>query len=239
MILPNLAFDALLFGLLLIAAAIDSAFPNLTHGAASLLVVGGAAYWAAQELSEWLLRRVGWSQESLATSLSLCTAGFIYFWLRNQSDLALLALSIGLMMGSLMLSISVLGAAGGVLREGSVTPLTGWFATAISSLLLGVAVGFVVLVLGQGGLASLPLKIGGIAGALILWKLREKLAPPAVNAHYTQPGAQEIAPPQEQRIALFPQRGTLLDRLVPVLIIGIIALVAARGTISLDLPATL
>ena len=237
MILPNLAFDALLFGALLVAATIDSAFPA-THGAATLLVVGGATYWAAQELAEWLVRRLGWSQESLATSLSLCTAGFLYFWMRNQSDLSLLVLSIALMMGSLMLAISVLAALSGTFREGRITPLAGWFATALLSLVLGVAVGFVVLVLGQSGMASLPLKIGGIAGALVLWKLREKLSPPAVNAHYTQPGAQEIAPPQEQRVALFPQRGTLLDRLVPVLILGLIALVAARGTISLDLPAT-
>ena len=78
MILPNLAFDALLFGALLLAAAIDSAFP-VTHGAASLLVVGGATYWAAQELSEWILRRIGWSQESLATSLALCTGGLHLF----------------------------------------------------------------------------------------------------------------------------------------------------------------
>lgn len=237
MILPNLAFDALLFGLLLVAAAIDSAFP-VTHGAASLLVVGGATYWAAQELAEWLLRRVGWSQESLATSLSLCTAGFLYFLLRNQSDLALLALSIGLMMGSLMLAISILAAVSGTFREGQAAPLIGWLATALLSLLLGVSVGFVVLFLGQSGAALLPVKIGGIVGALVLWKLREKLAPPAVNAHYTQPGAQEIAPPQEQRVALFPQRGTLLDRLVPVLILGLIALIATRGAISLDLPAT-
>lgn len=237
MILPNLAFDALLFGLLLLAAAIDSAFP-ITHGAASLLVVGGATYWAAQELAEWLVRRVGWSQESLATSLSLCTASFFYFWLRNQSDFALLALSIGLMMGSLMLAISVLAAFSGTFREGQVTPLIGWLATALLSLLLGIAVGFVVIVLGQSGMANLPLKIGGIAGALVLWKLRESLAPPAVNAHYTQPGAQEIAPPQEQRVALFPQRGTLLDRLVPILILGLIATFAARGAISLDLPTT-
>ena len=238
MILPNLAFDALLFGLLLIAAAIDSAFGTTTHGAASLLVVGGATYWAAQELSEWLLRRVGWSQESLATSLSLCTAGFLYFWLRNQSDLALLALSIGLMMGSLMLAISILAAVSGTLREGRATPLAGWLATAGLSLVLGVAVGFVVLVLGQTGLANLPLKLGGIAGALVLWKLREMLAPPAVNAHFIAPGTQQIAPPQEQRVALFPQRGTLLDRLVPVLILGLVALIATRGHISLDLPTT-
>ena len=237
MILPNLAFDALLFGLLLVAAALDSAFP-IFHGAATLLVVGGATYWAAQELSEWLLRRVGWSQESLATSLSLCTAGFVYFWLRNQSDLALLALSIGLMMGSLMLAISVLAAFSATFREGRTTPLVGWVSTAILSLALGVAAGVVVLVLGQSGTATLPLKIGGIAGALVLWKLRELLAPPAVNAHYSPPGAQEIAPPQNERVALFPQRGTLLDRLVPVLILGIIAIVATRGLVSLNLPAT-
>ena len=237
MILPNLAFDALLFGLLLVAAVIDSAFP-ITHGAASLLVVGGATYWAAQELAEWLLRRVGWSQESLATSLSLCTAGFLYFWLRNQSDLALLALSIGLMMGSLMLAISILAAFSATFREGRATPLIGWISTAILSIALGTAVGFAVLVLGQSGMNNLPLKIGGLVGALVLWKLREMLAPPAVNAHYTQPGAQEIAPPQNERVALFPQRGTLLDRLVPVLILGLIAVVAMRGVISFNLPAT-
>ena len=237
MILPNLAFDALLFGLLLVAAAIDSAFP-ITHGAASLLVVGGATYWAAQELAEWLLRRIGWSQESLATSLSLCTAGFIYFWLRNQSDFALLALSIGLMMGSLMLAISILAAFSATFREGRATPLVGWLATSLLSIGLGVAVGFAVLALGRAGIAGLPLKIGGIAAALVLWKLREMLAPPAVNAHYTQPGAQEIAPPQNERVALFPQRGTLLDRLVPVLILGVIAIVAMRGAILLDLPTT-
>ena len=236
MILPNLAFDALLFGALLLAAALDSAFP-LTHGAISLLVVGGATYWAAQELSEWLLRRVGWSQESLATSIALCTAGFIYFWVRNQSDLALLALSIGLMMGSLMLAISILGAFSGTFRQGKATPLVGWIVTTVLSLLLGGAVGLAILVLGQSGMATLPLKIGGLVGALVLWKLRESLAPPSVNTHYVAPGAQDVAP-QTERLALFPQRGTLLDRLVPVLILGIIALVAARGTFSLNLPTT-
>ena len=75
MVLPNFAFDALMFGLLLLAAGLDSAFP-VTHGALSLLVVGGATYWAAQELSDALLRRAGWTQESLATSVALCWADF-------------------------------------------------------------------------------------------------------------------------------------------------------------------
>ena len=237
MILPNLAFDALLFGLLLLAAAIDSAFP-ITHGAASLLVAGGATYWAAQELAEWLLRRVGWAQESLSTSLALCVAGFVYFWFLNQSDLALLALSIGLMMGSLMLAISILAAGGATIREGSATPIIGWIAQSALSIVLGVAVGLLVLVLGQSGLASLPFKIGGIAGALVLWKLRESLAPPALNAHSAAPTEGEIAPPPLQRVAPFPQRGTLLDRLVPLLILGLISLIAARGTLSLSVPVT-
>ena len=240
MILPNLAFDALLFGLLLIAALVDSLFP-WTHGAASLLVVGGATYWAAQELSEWLLRRAGWSQESLATSLALCLAGFLYFWFRNQSDLALLVLSIGLMMGSLMLAISVLAAGGAVVREGRATPLFGWFADVVSATALGATAGLLILVLGQSGTDNLPLKVGGIAGAFALWKVRESLAPPEINAHYTAGtagNATEIAAPPAQRPALFPQRGTLLDRLVPLLILGIISVFALRGMVSLPNPTT-
>ena len=237
MILPNLAFDALLFGLLLIAAVADSLFP-VTHGAATLLVVGGATYWAAQELSEWITRRVGWSQESLATSLSLCLAGFIYFWFRNQSDLALLVLSIGLMMGSLMLAISVLAAGGALVREGRATALAGWVSDVVLSVVLGGAAGLLIWVVGLAGIEPLPIKIGAIVGALVLWKLRESLAPPAANAHYTASDAAPVAAAPAQRPALFPQRGTLLDRLVPLLILGIISVFAARGMISLQLPAT-
>ena len=150
----------------------------------------------------------------------------------------MLALSIGLMMGSLMLAISIIGALSATFREGKATPIVGWLTTFLLSEMLGVAVGFAVLVLGQSGMAALPLKLGGIVGAFVLWKLRESFAPPAINAHYVQPGTQEIAPPQEQRVAISPQRGTLLDRLVPVLVLGIIALFAARGKFSLNLPTT-
>jgi len=241
MILPNIAFDALLFGLLLIAAAVDSAFP-ITHGAASLLVVGGATYWAAQEISEWVLRRIGWTQEPLATSTALCAGGFLYFLLRNQSDLSLLALSIGLMMGALMVAISIIAAIGTALREGQPSAFSGWLFTALLSGSLGVTAGVLAIILGIDGTASLNLKIAAIVGALVLWKLREKLSPPDANPHFTTQTAKAVSPAPSglasPRVALFPQRGTLLDRLVPLLVIGAIFSFAAKGLLPVTVPAS-
>lgn len=261
MVLPNFAFDALMFGLLLLAAGLDSAFP-LTHGVLTLLVVGGATYWAAQELSDTLLRGAGWTQESLATSAALCAGGFLYFWLRNSSDLALLALSIGLMMSALMISISILASIGAAFKEGKITPILGWFATTIAALALGIAAGVLALVLGLSSLALLPLKIGGIVGALILWKLREKIAPPSVNPHFqsatalqsppapgaastlsSAPGAVPVAVPVAtplvtSRAALFPQRGTLFDRLFPLLVLGFLLAVLTNNGTRFSLPST-
>lgn len=240
MVLPNLAFDALMFGLLLLAAAIDSVLP-ITHGAVTLLIVGGAAYWAAQELSDALLRRVGWTQESLATSVALCSGGFLYYWFRNSSDLSLLALSIGLMMGALMVAISILAAINGTMKEGSPTPLVGWAAAVISSLALGITGGILAIVLGLPLNTSLPLKIAGILGALVLWKLREKLAPPSVNPHFQEITAQSAAPAAAlltPRVALFPQRGTLLDRLFPLLVAGVLLLALNKSGTQLSLPST-
>lgn len=237
MVLPNLAFDALMFGLLLLAAAIDGAFP-VTHGAVSLLIVGGATYWAAQELSDLLLRRIGWTQESLSTSVALCVGGFLYFWGRNSSDFSLLALSIGLMMGSLMVSISVLASIGGAFKEGRATPLLGWAATFVCALALGLTAGVLALVLGVASPALLPLKAGGIALALALWKLREKVAPPSVNPHFQEAAAQSVAPTAAPsgRVALFPQRGTLLDRLFPLLVTGVLLMTVARNQAHLAFP---
>lgn len=244
MVFPNLAFDALLFGLLLLAAALDSAFP-ITHGALSLLVVGGATYWAAQELSDALLRRAGWTQESLATSVALCAGGFLYFLLRNSSDLSLLVLSIGLMMGALMVSISVLASLGAAAKEGSPAPVLGWFATVIAALALGIAGGVLALVLGVDSLALLPLKAGGIGGALVLWKLRESLAPPSPNPHWQELSASNSAAPRATplatplaatRAAPFPQRGTLFDRLFPLLVLGFLLAAFANNSARLGLP---
>ncbi|RYG70598.1 hypothetical protein EON80_07500 [bacterium] len=223
MVLPNLAFDALMFGLLLLAAALDSAL-HITHGTLSLLIVGGATYWAAQELSDSLLRRVGWTQESLATSVAVCSGGFLYFVNRNSSDLALLALSIGLMMGALMVAISILAALSGSFKEGTATPVLGWLAACGSSLALGISAGLLAIVMGLDSTDLLPLKIGGIAVALVLWKVREKVAPPSSNPHFQEAAAQDAAAalPIQPRVALFPQRGTLLDRLFPLLVLGVL-----------------
>lgn len=243
MVLPNFAFDALMFGLLLLAAALDSAFP-ISHGVLSLLVVGGATYWAAQELSDMLLRRAGWTQESLATSVALCVGGFLYFLLRNSSDLALLALSIGLMMGALMFSISVLAALGAAFKEGKAAPVAGWIATVIASLALGIAAGVLALSLGSSSLALMPIKIGGILLALVLWKLREKITPPSLNPHFhevapTTTGAASApmaAPLVTPRVALFPQHGTLLDRLFPLLVLGFLLAVLTNKDARLPFP---
>ena len=231
MVLPNPAFDALMWGLLLVAALVDGTFPQ-SHGFASLLVLVGATYWAAQELGEFLTRRVGWSQESLATSLAPCAALFIYFIGRNSSDFSLLLLSIALMMGSLMVTISLLAAISMLVREGRSVGITGWIATSILSLCLGVAAGVAAILLGQDQI-SLILKIGALVGAFALWKTREMLSPPPINPHAAL-SVENGAASAPVRPALFPQRGTLLDRLIPVALLGVLlAFAVMRGTFSL------
>lgn len=236
MVVPNLLFDALLFGLLAVCALLDSAFPVL-HGTASLLIVGALTYWAAQELSESLLRRVGWSQESLATAVALCTGGFIYYWWRNQSDLALLALSIGLMMASLMVAISILTAIGTTVREGKATSVFGWLVTLVAALILGVFAGVLALMLGAPENGTAPVvKLGVVLLSLVAWKLRERTSPPQANPLFhtlesqRSVGAAPALP--HTRWALVPQRGTTMDRMMPLLAMGVILLVVAGQGLS-------
>src|SRR5687768_8526709 len=144
MVVPNLLFDVILFGALLLAAVLDNSIAAF-HGGASFLAVGAATYVAAQELSDALTRRHWWTQESLATALSLSTAGFIYFWWRNDSDLALLVLSIGLMMASLMAAIATIGGCGTALKEMSLRPLAGLLLSVMSALILGLLAGLLTL----------------------------------------------------------------------------------------------
>jgi hypothetical protein len=242
MIVSNFVFDLILFGALFAATLIDRTVPQ-SVGAASLIVVGLAVYVAAQEWGDTLLRRRVWTQESLATAVALSVLGFIYFWWRNQSDLALLALSITLMMASLMIAIATIAAVSGAFRDKSPKPILGWFLTVGGGVVLGVLSGALVLFLGGG--ATLFAKVLVLGIALFGWKIRETLNPPAINVHAgmtaaqdgTSDSATELAMPtmHTQHWFLLPQRGTLLDRFMPVLVLGAILFVAARQIHSPDL----
>jgi hypothetical protein len=242
MIVSNLLFDIILFGALLASTLIDKSMPQ-TVGAASLIVVGLAVYISAQEWGDTLLRRRVWTQESLATAVALSVLGFIYFWLRNESDLALLALSITLMMASLMVAIATIAAISSAFRDKSSAPILGWFVTVGGGLVLGILGGALVLFLGGG--ATLFAKVLVLGIALFGWKIRETINPPAINIHAGGSAVQpENAEPEgdlvlpathTQNWFFLPQRGTLLDRFMPVLVLGAILFVAARSIQSPDL----
>ncbi|MBV9867331.1 MAG: hypothetical protein JO316_18395 [Abitibacteriaceae bacterium] len=261
MLVSDLLFDIILFGVLLVASVVDFLFPVL-HGVATLFAVGAATYIAAQELGDALTQRRWWTQESLATSLSLSTAGFIYYWWRNQSDLALLVLSIGLMMASLMVTISVIAAIGAAIKDKSPKPLIGLVLTTAGAFALGLLAGVLTLN------AALTISLTAII-SLILWKVRENINPPVQNAmsqgvlsasaadqpNLTTAGA--VTPPAMSREAgseamaprplahpsgrwmLVPQRGTLLDRFLPVLVLGALLFMALKGAgLSLLIPSS-
>lgn len=242
MLVSNLLFDIVLFGLLLLGVAVDIIFPGLA-GAASVVAVGVAVYIAAQEWSDVLLRGKKWTQEALSTAVALSVVGFIYFWWRNQSDLALLALSVVLMMASLMVAIATIGAVGSTLRDKSLAPIGGWLLTIGGALALGILGGTLALLLGNG--ATLFAKVLALGIGLFGWKIRETIRPPAVNVHAHNAALDASTSESEFDLSLpathaqswfpIPRRGTLLDRLVPVLVIGALLFVAARQIKSPDL----
>ncbi len=252
MLVPDLLIDALVFGALLLGALLDGALPA-THGAASLLAVGAALYVVAQEASAFLDRRKVWTQESLWTSLALCTSGLAYYWWRNQSDLALLVLSIALMLSSLMAAIGLISGLGAIVR-GNVGALGGLLSSILGALSLGAVGGGAIIALGQPN-SSLPIawKIGVVALSFVLWKAREKARPPEQNTPEAVPAvvpvedekrvvnlygvkaatdaASAAVPVQHSHRALIPQRGTVLDRLGPALLLGLVLLgIAISGS---------
>ncbi len=230
MVVSNGLFDALLFGLLLLGLGLDTAIPAL-HGAAFLLACGAALYVAAQEWSDSLSKRHFWTQESLSTALALSIGGFIYFRGRNGSDFSLLVMSIGLMMASLMIAIATLSAFSGVFKTLKPAPLIGYFTTAFGALIMGALAGLLTLE------TSVVAKAICVALAFAIWKARETFSPPAPNpadakqetkslastpsfdlsSARAEPNAQPIIISQRW---LIPRRGTLLDRFVPLLILG-------------------
>lgn len=240
MIVSNILFDIVLFGALIAAAVADGAFPA-TAGAATLVVIGVATYLAAQDWCDGLLRRRLWSQDSLSTAIALSTLGFIYFWWRNQSDLFLLVLSIGLMMASLMVAIAVIAAFGQAFAERDAKPLGGLFLTVGGSLLMGGFAGTLVLFFSGTTLlpqATLYTKLIVMGLGLFAWKIRETLLPPRDNVHALNADASgetaggfdlSLPATATQRWALIPNRGTLLDRFVPVLVLGVVLFITAKN----------
>jgi hypothetical protein len=249
MVVSNGLFDALLFGLLLLGLGLDYAIPAL-HGTAFLLACGAALYMAAQEWSDALERRGLWTQESLATALALSIGGFVYFRGRNGSDLALLIMSIGMMMASLMVAIATLSAMSSVLKTLNPAPLLGYAVTAVGAGIMGALAGLLTL--------NTPVvaKALSVALAFALWKARETVMPPAQNPALGHPSATQSAettpesdlsaPPLTapispvgvpggigQRWQLIPRRGTLLDRFVPVLVLGGLLILLGRESGSL------
>jgi hypothetical protein len=233
MVVSNLVFDVILFGALLLAALIDGFFPA-TGGVVSLLVAGGAVYIAAQEWCDSLARRKLWTQDAFSTAVALSVLGFIYFWWRNTGDFALLILSIGLMMASLMVAIGIIAAVGAMFKEGAVAALSGFVLTFLGAFALGVFGGVLTLLLSSPvGLLPQLLVIGV---ALFVWKLRENMRPPLANEHATE---KDLVVPVSSsahafRWALIPRGGTLLDRFVPVLVLAVIMFFMGRQVVTPD-----
>ena len=219
MVVSNNIFDVILFGALLLAALVYGFVPG-TAGAVALLIAGGAVYIAAQEWCDGLIRRKLWTQDAFSTAIALSVLGFIYFWWRNTSDFALLILSIGLMMASLMITIGIIAAFASSFKERTPAPLLGLVLTFLGAFSLGVFGGVLALFLGGG--AGLTAKVLVVGVALFVWKLRETLRPPAANEHAAP---ETIVAPSEThaiRWALIPRGGTLLDRFVPVLVLAVV-----------------
>ncbi|MCS6859441.1 MAG: hypothetical protein NZT92_03870 [Abditibacteriales bacterium] len=112
---PDIVFDLVLFGALLLAAMVDRTTPTLAGGA--LLVVTGVwTYLSAMDLSDWLRQRRVRAHESLLTSLAISVLGIVYYTTHWRArlfttageNLVLLVLSIVLMMTALMAAISVM-----------------------------------------------------------------------------------------------------------------------------------
>ena len=243
MVVSNVLFDALLFGALLLGIGLDAFFPIL-HGAGFVIACGLAVNMAAIEFSDWLHDRKLWTQEPLATAIALSTGGFIYFNWANDSDFILLLLSIGLMMGSLMLTIATVAVIGSMFKNRSIKPLSGYLTTVGGSVIIGTLAGLLTLE------APVVTKAGAVLTALVLWKLREKMTPPQevsqtaiadepispfsvdepANPAATVANAAILAaavvlggsvdPSPMTRWQLIPKTGRLLDRFLPLLILG-------------------
>lgn len=234
MIISSVLFDLIFFGGLIFAVIVDALLPQLA-GAATLIALAAAVYVGAGELSHRLHKQDMWTQEALSSGLALSVLFFVYWWWRNTSDLSLLALSVVLMMTALMLTIAVIGCVNAMWTQKSAAPLTGFAVTAIGSLLLGALAAPLALAF------NVAFKVGAIVIGGVIWKMRERVSPPEEVDDEA-----EIAAVLKERWMLLPRGGRSLDRLLPVLLLGILLMFAARqmgqsaplpGTPSIAAPA--
>lgn len=219
--LSSPVLDGLMLVALLVAAILDDRWAAL-HGAGLLVVLGLLVYVAAQEAAAVWHQRGWWTSESLAVGVALCSGGFLYWWERNHSDLTLFLLSIGLMMGSLMALVSVLSALGQAVRRRNPAPVLQLIGLVLVTLGLGVLGGLLTLN------AGLIWKTGFIVIGLVAWKVREVVRPPG----------QPMTSAPDSALLLIPNRGTITDRLIPILAIGTVLMTLYLCRLNLGLPST-
>lgn len=242
MVVRDSLFDALLFGVLALALLAD-AFFGAHLGVATMLAVGLATYFAAQELSRAIARRGLWSQESLATSVALSVVGYFYYTWQNGADIILVALSIGFMMTALMMMIAGVAALGAAIHGQGLRAIVGWFAEFAGAVLLGCAAGLLVLVLVSEAWAW-PIRFAvlmlGCAIALIFGAMqksvRAKTKSSTRNAEFAAANALSERAQNDAHLpntssadtpvsgwSPMPQNGSLLHRFVPILLVGALA----------------
>lgn len=249
MVVRDSIFDVLLFGVLALALALDRIFPQL-HGVATVFAVGLATYLAAQEMACGLARRPLWTQESLTTSVALSALGFLYYFGRNGSDIILVILSLAFMMTSLMMLIAIVAAIGAAWHGKSVAPLLGWIATFAGALVLGAFAGVLILVLTSD--LPIALRFALFAVGFALAKMRamsRRTANQTPTPHDTSSTRNAFShtetpdnskPDDDTRASaaemhagswtLQPERGTLLERFAPILLVGALAFVFLSQT---------
>lgn len=235
MVVRDSLFDVLLFGVLALALVLDQVFSSQLHGMATVLAVGLVTYCAAQELSRVLARRQVWTQESLATSVALSALGFLYYW-RYEADIVLVMLSLIFMMTSLMMLIAIVAALGAAWHDKSGAPILGWITTFGAALFLGVFAGVLILVLTSDLPLGLRFALLAVGFALAKMRAMSKPTPPGDTSSTGSSfsNAETTGHDDDQTRAatvhaggwtLLPERGTLLERFAPVLVVGALAFV--------------
>lgn len=157
MILDFLAFGSLLIGVLIDRNAVLAGTPLL-------VIVGGMCYMCSRELMGLLFPKRLESMESFTSTLAVLIVGFLYFFLRNDSDFILLVITLALMMGSLMLAIALIGC----LSERSARPVLQLLGGILAASTLAVLFGHVLILVTVTPNLAVPAAV--IVASCIWWR---------------------------------------------------------------------